>query len=240
MINSIPKSGTNLIGNTLYQFPYLRRRIAKTIRPLYYSDKEAYQKVKRTNSGQYSFSHLKYNDDLYSIITKKNIKVLFMIRDPRDIAVSHFKYVTNIDKDHKSHHFFNDLPNDKIRLMKVITGEKGFVEPINTVLEDYLPWLSKKGCLTIKFENLIGQKGGGDAELQLQLVKEIADFLEITLKNNQLNKIIDKIYSLNSPTFSTGQIGKWREYFTDSHIQEFKNSTSDMLFKYGYEKDNNW
>lgn len=163
-----------------------------------------------------------------------------MIRDPRDIAVSHFNYVTNIDKNHKSHHYFSQLPNDEIRLMTVITGQKNVVEPINKVLEDYFPWLSVKGCLTVKFENLIGPNGGGNEELQLQSVLDIASFLEISLRENQLNKIIDNIYSSKSPTFSTGQIGKWKEYFTDEHIREFKNSSSEMLIKYGYEKDNNW
>lgn len=242
LINSIPKSGTNLIGNALQYFPYLRRRIGKTIRPLHYSIDKAYGKVSNIKNGQYGFSHLKYDDRLYLRLRliNSNIKMLFMIRDPRDIVVSNFKYVTHIDMKHKSHLYFRNLPDNETRLMRTIIGKTDIVEPINKVLEDYLPWLSAKECLTIRFENLIGPNGGGKAELQLRSVMEIADLLEISLNKKQLNKIIDNIYSRKSPTFSTGQIEKWKEYFTDEHIREFKNSTSDMLIKYGYEKDYNW
>ncbi len=240
LINSIPKSGTNLLGNTLQHFPYFRRRIGKTIRPLHYSIDKAYEKVTNIKNGQYGFSHLKYDDRLYSRLVSSNIKLLFMIRDPRDIVVSHFIYVTTIDKKHRVHNYYKQLLDDETRLMKTITGAQDIVAPINNVLKDYLPWVSKRECLTIRFENLIGPNGGGNAELQLQSVMEIADLLEISLGKSQLIKIIDNIYSRKSPTFSTGKIGKWKEYFTDEHIREFKNSTSDMLIKYGYEKDDKW
>jgi hypothetical protein len=45
----------------------------------------------------------------------------------------------------------------------------------------------------------------------------------------------------NSPTFRKGNIGDWREHFTEEHKQRFKDSdTNNWLIKLGYEKDGNW
>jgi len=44
----------------------------------------------------------------------------------------------------------------------------------------------------------------------------------------------------NSVTFRKGDVGGWRETFTEEHKDLFKKHDNGWLVKLGYEKDENW
>lgn len=234
LINTIPKSGTNLISNTLRYFPYLGRSLTKTIFIENGFDNFIYRKIENIKNGQYCVAHLPFNDKLNSILNKCNIKTIFMVRDPRDILVSYIKYVTEIDTKHKSHSYFKDLKNDDDRLLAAINGKTNIVEPIKNILTKYSQWLTQSNCLTIKYEDLIGEKGGGNRDIQKSTIKSIAAFLNIKITDLQIEKIAFKIYSRKSPTFRRGQISDWKNYFNSNHIKTIKESSSNIFSTYGY------
>ena len=43
-----------------------------------------------------------------------------------------------------------------------------------------------------------------------------------------------------TPTFRKGQIGGWREAFTEAHKEAFKATAGDLLVQLGYEADLGW
>jgi len=94
--------------------------------------------------------------------------------------------------------------------------------------------------LEIKFEDLLGEKGGGSLSIQKLTILNIANYLNITLNNQQLNYICENLWGI-SGTFRKGIIGDWKNYFTDDIKETFiKLGGADILIAEGYEKDYDW
>ena len=234
LINTVPKSGTNLIANTLWNFPYLRRSSKRTI------STESVEYCYNIKKGEYCFSHLPFSKQLSELLINNGTRVLFIVRDPRDVVISRYKYITYIDLNHRAHNYFNKLSNDEERLMCAIIGKTKIIEPIDMVYNNYYPWKENENCLMIKFEDLIGSKGGSFDNNQIITINNIANFLNIPLNDTQIDHIAKSTFSEKSPTFNTGQIGKWRKYFSEEHTRVFKELNSNLLIKYEYEVNNKW
>jgi hypothetical protein len=43
-----------------------------------------------------------------------------------------------------------------------------------------------------------------------------------------------------SGTFRSGKVGDWRQHFTQTNVDFFKQSTGELLVKLGYEDDDTW
>lgn len=239
-MNSIPKAGTNLLETCLNRFPLLRNAGYSTLRGWQFIDDVTLKKIRNIKRGQFFSAHLPAHAPLLSLMKNEDIKVLLMIRDPRDIVVSHFKYVTSIDTTHRTHKYFASLPDDDSRLMATICGVEGLVSPIDEVLSKFEEWLDRENVLVVRFEDLIGSQGGGNNSKQLQVVNSIARHLGIKLDDKHTQEISENVYSTKTMTFRSGKIGNWRKFFKDKHINVFKERAGELLVKYGYEKNKEW
>ena len=131
---------------------------------------------------------------------------------------------------------------------KIITGnkpEKFDEHKIGIISIDYhfrrrLSWMDDRRCLTIRFEDLIGSSGDGEKELQLVVITSIAAYLNTHLRSKDIQFIGDHIFSNRTATFRKGQIGSWREEFSEEHKIVFKEIAGQLLIDLGYEKDFNW
>jgi hypothetical protein len=106
--------------------------------------------------------------------------------------------------------------------------------------------------LVCRYENLVGPEGGGDRDAQFYELRKIADYLNVSVSREQLKAIGAQLYgnAVNpfgkgqfenfKSTFHKGQIGRWREVFTEEHKKVFKEKFGYALIALGYEYDNNW
>ncbi|MBI5885683.1 MAG: sulfotransferase domain-containing protein [Deltaproteobacteria bacterium] len=233
-MNSIPKSGTNLLENALLNLPSLRGGLLRTLMTLPgISDEVIAARIRGIKKGQFIVAHLTANPGLLSLVHDEGIRSLLMVRDPRDIAVSHFKYLTGMDLTHRFHGYFASLPNDDARLMASIDGVVG-------ALRDYADWLDDPGTLVVRFEDLIGPAGGGSQDRQLKAVGDIASHLGIVISEKEIQEISLRIFSTKTPTFRSGRIGGWKKTFKPEHVKAFKDIAGDLILRYGYENDVNW
>jgi hypothetical protein len=243
LVTSVPKSGTNLLVHTLSLFPQLS--YDGTISRL--PEEEKYQRISRIRRGGVLSSHKTKSPDLENALNQKKIKVLFIIRDPRDVSVSLHHWIKKTEY-HYFHETYKGFLNDHERLEKIITGYEpdlsdGSKEGIVSI--DYhfrrgLSWMDDRRCLTVRFENLVGPNGGGDDEQQLAAIKGIAAFLNTHLTRRDIEFIRDNIFSNRTATFRKGQIGSWREEFSEEHMVIFRDTAGQLLIDLGYEKDFNW
>lgn len=205
----------------------------------------------------YMLSHLVWDKAYEDILSKKQFKVILIIRDPRDQLVSRTFYMlkhTNlfpgiahlsfdqlllglIGADTQPEQLFPDLLNSHLSyqqkpLSKAISHIKKFYEP-------FLPWQKSVLCYTTTFEKLVGKRGGGSDELQRKEIENIAAHLGIMLDVPEIDSVAQAIFG-RTDTFREGQIGSWKKHFTDEHKQAFKKVASDLLIALGYEVDNNW
>ncbi len=240
LLNSIPKAGTHLLENALEQFPLLRNAGRRTVSCWESISPTTLHSVNTIGKGAFLNAHLTPQPELFDLIQNRNIKVLFVIRDPRDIAVSHFKYVSNIDFTHPLHSPFAELPDDNARLLASIKGIEGLKPPIGEMLKRFAPWMEHKSILVCRFEDLIGPSGGGTKSQQLTTLQSISNHLDIKISASQLEHIADRTFSSKSSTFRQGKAGNWRNHFNDSHIAAFKSVAGNELIRYGYEHDIDW
>lgn len=240
LLNSMPKAGTNLLEAVLSGFPTLRGRGGRTLMGWGRVDARNLKKVAGIKKGQFITAHLPAFPALVSLLEREGIRSLCMIRDPRDLVVSHFKYVTYIDLTHALHKHYAALPDDDARLMCSIKRPPERHASIRETLEKFEGWLTHKGTLIVRFEELVGHAGGGDDSVQMSTMRRIAEHLGIRVNDDELKKICSRAYSTKSPTFRSGKTGGWRRYFKDEHKRVFKELAGELLIAYGYEKDTNW
>ena len=239
LLNSIPKAGTNMIEKTMGSLPGLRCTAQRTLRGWDEIDNRTMKKIRGIKRGQFGSAHLPAHESLLSVVEEYGIKVVLMIRDPRDIAVSYIKYVTSIDSTHPAHNFFCSLPDDDGRLMAVIRGVDRVVSPLAETLKKFEGWLENR-ALIVRFEDLIGSQGGGSDERQYETVKAIVNHLSLNLMDEQIRLACKSTYSTKTLTFRSGVTRNWKSYFKQHHVDALKESAAQMIIRYGYEKDDNW
>ena len=136
------------------------------------------------------------------------------------------------------------------------------VNDISQFYHVFLPWAYDQRVGSIRFEDLIGEQGGGGKKAQYEVIKKVAQHLGIRvdkklfkskyfkfnklekleigyLNKKMLQKIENKLFG-GTYTFRKGQIGEWQEYFTDYHKTIFKKVGGQLLIDLGYENDLRW
>ncbi len=95
--------------------------------------------------------------------------------------------------------------------------------------------------MLVKFENLIGPKGGGSYEQQLKTIMKISQHLGIPLSLQKIQTVIADLFG-GTWTFREGQIGGWKKYFTPEIKKAFKQDPRliQLLIDLGYENGSNW
>jgi sulfotransferase 6B1 len=231
LLISIPKSGTHMLEGILEQMHLLRNAGWKTIM----SNPSAYKKIRKIRKGMFANSHLHYSRNLENFIDKQGIKVIFMIRDPRDIVISRYKYITNIDFTHPAHRYFVNTATDHERLLMSINGIDGVILSIRDVLLNFEGWLNTENVKTVRFEDLVGSRGNGQDESRINTIRSIASYLDLKISDSRIRDIDQLQVNKNSSTRRQGKIGGWINEFDRDHESCFNEIAGALTQKYGYE-----
>jgi hypothetical protein len=266
-INSLPKSGTHLLISMLALMPGLTRQPLPLTRKLrlhplnylfFYSkksvlagiDKPSPVKIqtidyvfKKLRSGSFTAGHIPYHQRVVDLLRSRNIQTIFVIRDPRDVVVSKIHYNMRREK-HFLHKKYAAMGSDKERLRAAILGTKNddgsyFALGIAEKLTSVLSWLSTETVMSIKFEDIIGPKGGGNPEKQYQSILATARHIGVALTEEQAITIGEQMFGTGK-TFRKGAIGDWRNHFDEELKGIFKEKAGKYLINLGYEKDFSW
>lgn len=187
-------------------------------------------------------THAPYSQEMEKVLNKRNSIVFFLIRDPRDWVISVIKHppMSGVDiyggpmGDKK---FLSLDMNQKI--YHVLEGTPRYYSAAE-VFDKFLPWMQSPNCCALRFEALLGPRGGSFTEKeQLVELRKIANALRLNVSDEQLLEAFDASYG-KGVMFSKGKAGTWKEQFTDEHKELFKDMLGDTLIKLGYEKDYNW
>ena len=240
IVNSLPKSGTNLLDRTMQNFPYMRSTGSRTLRLWGEPDNKLLRNILNIKPGQYLTAHMQENNKIFEIMRENNILGLMMIRDPRQIIISHYKYVTYIDTNHRTHKAFINMKNDTERLNAVINGVDDIVAPIDEVLNRFHGWVNNQNTFIVRFEDLIGEKGGGTRMAQRGLLIDIAKHLNLSINEHDLERIAAHTFSTKSPTFRSGKLDGWKNELNDKQKDIIKEKIGYWLIEFGYEKNIKW
>jgi hypothetical protein len=171
------------------------------------------------------------------------IRTIFVIRDPRDVVVSQVHYVLK----HKSHYLHRDykkLRTDKERFIAAILGVRrrsGDYKSygIAKKLDITLGWMGAESVLNLRFEELIGERGGGSLDNQKKAIMQISSSIGIEVGAKEALSIGEAAFG-KGYTYRQGRIGSWRDVFDEEMKDVFKQTAGEYLLKTGYEADDSW
>jgi sulfotransferase 6B1 len=121
------------------------------------------------------------------------------------------------------------------------TGSCAGLPDVDSLFRAYLPWREIQGVRTTTFERLVGPRGGGSPGDQRDEVRGILGHIGFPLRGRlAVDAISRRVFSPESPTFRSGQVGGWRRYFKPEHVAAFKQVAGQLLIDLGYERDLAW
>ena len=249
--NSFPKSGTHLLTQVLEGFTRIGPAVVSGLPAVvtYEGDtgrarqlEEILSDLRRFLPGDVAYGHLHAQPEIVSFLCQQGMAAFFILRDPRDVVVSHVHYITKMAPHHIHHRYYaQELKTFDERLTASILGipsEKIPFPNIRQRFEPYLGWLNQPEVLTLQYEEFILRQ-------EITLVKVLNHALErgfpLSLEYPMaLKALAESIAPQRSPTFRSGKIGGWRQAFKEEHIRLFKETTGDLLLQMGYEIDEKW
>jgi len=258
LVTAMPKSGTHLITEAVDHLDEIGREplLLDHRRPIGHFARS----LKRMAFNRYAYGHVGANRQTVRAVLEARLSVIVMVRDPRDAIVSHIDHAYRL-KPSVLREYYASLADDRERLKAAIRGvppdryprdaavaEAGGYDMltgyagIGTVCRSYLAWAGIAGVRTmfVHYRDLIGEKGGGTRERQRETVARVIEFIGLKYDDARIDRLCDKIYNPQSPTFNQGGQGRWRELF-DGEIKDlFKKHAGRELIEMGYERDDRW
>lgn len=229
LINSIPKSGTNLIEEVLHYFPFMRGKVQRTLLPSM-NEGSTYRKAANIKNGQCIPAHLHFSERLLENLKTNDVKVIFIVRDLRDSLLSHINYLEKIDINHPHARLFDECANLDDKLEIYLNGTNEF-QAWNDFVRQYRGWmLPSPNVLVVRFEDLINLKS--NPTRSAHIIAEIAAFLKI--KNVNPEYILSRMINEKGLTYNAPGINKWKKSFSENQIKLINRSLSEELKFFGY------
>lgn len=234
LVVSIPKAGTHLVERAICLWPQCYRAPKPTLRRGNNWGGEGLAKtISKAKPGQVFFVHGPWDPEVQRSIEETNTKVVFVVRHPLDILLSFSHHVMTL-KTHWLHEKFKDIEKVEDRIALALKGDEARKIPAySEKLEKNLPWIAHSSQI-VKFEDLVGEKGGGSRDIQKKTLYTLWDKLELGVGDEvERERILELTFSSASPTFRKGKIGRGME-LSEPLKQEFFQRNRELLEKFGY------
>ena len=200
-------------------------------------------------SGDVVHGHDSYTPELGEILTGNRIKVILMVRDPRDQVVSRVFHLRR-DTTNRVHERFLALSDDEAIKM-CIEGAAG-VRSAADLLRLTQSWLDgEMEILCVRYEDLVAHPSVELSKVFRYLGINLDEtFLQTIIQRNRFERLTvgKKVWKTwraagqadPKSHFRKGIVGDWRNYFNEEHKLRFKEVAGDTLIEMGYEKDREW
>lgn len=166
---------------------------------------------------RYILGHLGWTPALAPVLSDLKYFHLFIIRDPRAVIASLIAFILDSHGMPKRHFLEADfrLMSPAERLEILLHG--GFAPQANVrvrgfadIYRSMFAWRNDPSCFMVRFEDLVGEQGGGSAERQKTEVKRMAVFLGEAFDSSVTDKL-DTIYNRSARTYRKGSVDSWKQ-----------------------------
>jgi hypothetical protein len=186
--------------------------------------------------GQFSRGHVRFSEHFAHLLESGGLRTIHVIRDPRDVAVSHAHYMMARPR-HPFHRHYRELGDWSSRLAFSISGGPvhgvGYLASLAGRYRLMEGWARDPRVLQVRFEDLVGSGGGGEDESQRETIAQILRFVEREPTDEKVGRTVETLFGGTS-TFREGRIGGWQEAFEPVHKQLFQSLADDLLERWGY------
>ncbi len=248
--NSFPKSGTHLLTQILEGFARFGPAVdAGLPAVLTYESATGRERtpaeiaadLRRLRPGDIGYGHVHALPETVPLLCRPGVATWFIVRDPRDVVVSHVHYVTDMAPGHVHHAYYCSLPDFESRLRVSILGLPDAEVPFPDISQRFAPyrgWLEQPEVSLLHFEDFLQ---GRRAALGAVLDHAVRRGFPLKIPREEAISLLEAaINPEKSPTFRSGKAGGWRESFTPETTALFKDVAGDLLIALGYESDKDW
>ena len=255
--NSFPKSGTHLLTQVMHGFTRLGPAVDSGLPAVVSFDgftgrqrsiTEIMADLRRFLPGDIGYGHVHAFPDAVDWLCRPGFAAYFILRDPRDVVVSHVHYVAEMAPNHIHYFYYHEvLQTFDERLCASITGvpvdelaKAGGGKPVYEPLPDirrrfapYLGWLGQPDVLVLRYEDFITDR---QATLARVLDHAVSRGFKLAIdRKPALLTLEQSIDPSRSPTFRSGKIGGWQSSFTPEHNLLFDQVAGSLLSDLGYD-----
>ncbi|MBY0529288.1 MAG: sulfotransferase domain-containing protein [Rhabdochlamydiaceae bacterium] len=178
-------------------------------------------------------------DEIFKTDKSEYYKILG-IRDLRDVIVSYVDWIKSMKEYYSNYFPFSiddfceqDLDSQLENVLLYSSCE------LKVQTKSAIECMKNPTVFICRYEDLVGPKGGGDLNRQIETMIMLADHVRSPLSQEKITELLDQLYGAGH-TFRKGQVGRWRTAFKRSHVELFKQVLGDELIQLGYEEDNEW
>ena len=194
---------------------------------------------------QYINGHIPYNPELDKVLADLNYHHVCIIRDPRAVTISRLKFILN------SESAKDILPQGiplKADLESMSTTERlnfllegGYAEKADLKIYSFahiyrsiLAWGQDPNCLLVRFEDLIGEQGGGNNQKQAETLRNLADHLNIPW-DEEIARQTKNVYDPKTRTFRVGNIHSWKNALDAEDLARLREYCEPLCREAGYD-----
>lgn len=243
IINSIPKSGTHLADQFFKNIDEVKDFsffIAQTpTRPhILRSENQIIELISRIKPGEIVRGHFHYSKRIEELLKEKEILMIFIYRDPRDVVISEANYLYDMNKFHSLHKYFRHkhILKDRIKLsIKGIDSSKIHYKNVGDRLKPYFGWKlnATYNILPVRFEDMKNNQNEIINSLYLFLKRN--NFFEKNISRSKFTKTVKaSIDPKKSHTFRKGSTRNWEEKFDSSLMETFNENEGGITDLMGY------
>lgn len=182
--------------------------------------------------GQYLSGHAAYSEQLDFLVRKNVLKMIQIYRDPRAVLVSWAKYVAEEENSwYTFHHFFKDMElKDRIRFLLMGGEAEGvYYSSFKEVLNRSGGWLHSENVLPVRFEDIVGERGGGSYETQRETIISILDYIGQDYSDSDLDTLQQGLFG-GTLTFRGGRIDAWKNSVDSELLLLIDSQLSGLTF----------
>lgn len=246
--NAMAKSGSNLLKQIFHGFHHIGpfapvkrwpiRMITQFGRVR--QPEEVQRDLAGLRPGDLALGYVHAEPAYLELMTQAGWTTFFLLRDPRDVLVSHVHYATDMNPDHSLHGMYQSLDDFDERLTVGIRGTDGYpyLPDVRRRYEHFLGFLDRPEIMVVRFEDL---RTNPEATVAA-MIDRIRERSEVSLLPTEVAVpiVLDRIEPSKSPTFRSGAPGAWREHFKEHHKDLFREVAGDLLQTLGYENSDDW
>jgi hypothetical protein len=161
--------------------------------------------------------------------------IVYCYRDPRAQIVSMIRFLAG--------EFMSEHPWAQVyrpilqnlgsmdRMLSFAISDSTF--PFRNAYRENRWLLYHPNVLKLRFEDLVGEEGGGSRLSQAAAIERWAKFLNVDVP---VEKLAEGLFG-GTATFNKGRVDSWRDVFEEHHLKAFEREFGDILVDYGYAGD---
>lgn len=157
--------------------------------------------------------------------------IVFIYRNPLDVLCSEAAWFARRGATYLAHHYAQ-FDRDE-RLLRLIHGDAA-LPSLRERLYSYAGWLELPGVIPVSYEELVGERGGGDAALQAKTVWAMQLKLHVPGSPQNYARMLAR---RGARTFHRGVVRRYLEELKPAHLAAIRAQGTEYFTPFGYELD---